>query len=346
MRLHPGAVPQGGAYWSLAPHREAGYFPSLTCIECAIQALLQINLHGDYTGNPALALIDDETALARLRGHLQIDGEIILWSAFWAAISSLMTGKPLDELISIPPEFVPDTGVGGAGAAPEGRMRSDSEIARALQAEIDGESFMPLVPTGPGSTHFPSSGVKASSGSSGGAGGASALDFSALFANANNPGTTSKAVGTNPFDTSAASLSAMESGWGGVQHVPSQSQQPVSAAKAESEGGTRQRSDSEIARELQEQWYAEDGFPAYSDQDFDAGVTRQKHSLSMDVNPGRPEDTLLDDLPDLVPADDAYATPSHKRPYAEEGGFVAKMPATEAAGRVQDFDAALYARAR
>jgi hypothetical protein len=142
---------------------------SLLILACttASQALLQINLHGDYPDNPIQRIINDETALARLRGHLQIDGEIILWSAFWAGISSLMMGKPLDELISIPDlgsggmmVVAPEGGAGGA----EGRVRSDSEIARALQAEIDGEL-----------TQAPANVVKTSSS------GASALDFSALF---------------------------------------------------------------------------------------------------------------------------------------------------------------------
>ena len=45
---------------------------------------------------------DNEVELARLRGHLQIDGGIILWSSFWENVSRLITKQTtLDALINI-----------------------------------------------------------------------------------------------------------------------------------------------------------------------------------------------------------------------------------------------------
>jgi hypothetical protein len=297
-----------------------------------LQALLQINLHGDYPDSPIQRIINDETALARLRGHLQIDGEIILWSAFWAGISSLMMGKPLDELISIP-----DLGSGGmmvaapegGAAGAEGRIRSDSEIARALQAEIDGEL-----------TQAPANVVKTSSS------GASALDFSALFSGFGSATAVNTAASaSNSRGGPNAPGGAAATGWGASQPQQTQTQ---SGAKSEAPTATaaRPRSDSEVARELQEQFYAEDGFPAYSEDNFSAAAglaTRQTHSLSMDVNPGRPQDTLMDDdLPALLPVEEPYSTP-RKRPHAEEGGYVGKMPAIDLTGGP---DSSAFARNR
>ena len=59
----------------------------------------------------------------RLKSYLQIEEGIILWSTFWETVSQLMTGATLDEVISNDKDV---------------RKRSDSEIARELQAEFDG----------------------------------------------------------------------------------------------------------------------------------------------------------------------------------------------------------------
>jgi len=69
------------------------------------------------------------TDLARLRGHMRIEGEIILWSSFWSNVSNLMSGKSLEQLLSNVVDLT-------------GRARSDSEMARAMQAEMDGFGAM------------------------------------------------------------------------------------------------------------------------------------------------------------------------------------------------------------
>jgi hypothetical protein len=291
-----------------------------------LQALENINLHGDYPDSAIQNILQSETDLARLRGHLQIDGEIILWSSYWAGISSLMSGKSLDELISIPPGLetpnslaliVPEDSskFGSSAQGTGGRMRSDSELAREMQAELDGEMYPPLTSSGPSSTGNMSSGL-------------SALDFSALTRQFNNfPGTTGIASQDWP-QTSGVKASAAPA------PAPAASASSSSSAAAPA---MRPRSDSEIARELQAEWdrealdTAETGsyFPSYGD-DFpgNAGITtRQKHSLSMDVQPGAPEDYPTD-LPDLIPAD-AFSTPN-KKAHTGDGEFNAKMPADAA----------------
>lgn len=47
-----------------------------------------------------LPIVNDELSLAQLRGHLQIDGEIIIWSTFWSNVSKIMVGETLDSIIS------------------------------------------------------------------------------------------------------------------------------------------------------------------------------------------------------------------------------------------------------
>ena len=76
-----------------------------------------------------ISFVDDEIALARLRGHLQLDGGIIIWSTFWESISRLMTGTVLDDLFTVPKK----TETEAVGT----RERSDSDFARELQAEFD-----------------------------------------------------------------------------------------------------------------------------------------------------------------------------------------------------------------
>ena len=97
-------------------------------------------------------VVGDAHQLARLRGHLQIEGEIILWSSFWESISKLLSKQAtVDSLI----DGAGSAAVGGAnddadsmdvlapGAGYTGRMqRSDSDLARQLQAELDGSVVM------------------------------------------------------------------------------------------------------------------------------------------------------------------------------------------------------------
>ena len=47
-------------------------------------------------------VVDNDIELARLRGHLQIDGGIILWSSFWENVSQLISKRTtLDSMINI-----------------------------------------------------------------------------------------------------------------------------------------------------------------------------------------------------------------------------------------------------
>ena len=286
-------------------------------------------MHGDYAHSPIQTILQSETDLARLRGHLQIDGEIILWSAFWVSISSLMTGKTLDDLISIPPEST-EAGAGSMIPAGDGstRLRSDSEVARQLQAEIDGELFVPI------STPTTTSTSNANLASS-----ISALNFSSLSGQFNIPGF--GGTSTEPVSSSGGMKS------GGIATTAASAMDvdaPATAGNAGWDAPVLQRSDSELARELQAQWDAEergaggDYFQDFGTDPFDstgagAGTTRQQHSLSMDVNPGRPDD-YLDDLPDLLPVSntgtDAGTTQSHSASSASTEP-VSKMPANSSA---------------
>jgi hypothetical protein len=87
-----------------------------------------------------LQVVHDDTALARIKAHLRIDGDIILWGTFWINISRLMTGSSVDDLF-----VLPDTlDLASAPSESYSRPRSDSEVARALQAELDGTMSQPV----------------------------------------------------------------------------------------------------------------------------------------------------------------------------------------------------------
>ena len=77
---------------------------------------------------------DDGTCVARLRGHLQVDGGIIIWSTFWENISRLMSGTALDDL------FVSQSHNSQNVQTMEGRVRSDSDYARELEEGFNGAS--------------------------------------------------------------------------------------------------------------------------------------------------------------------------------------------------------------
>jgi hypothetical protein len=97
-------------------------------------------------------IVSDAYVLARLRGHLQIDGEIILWSTFWESISRLLSKQAtVDTLIDGTASVVvggkDDDGDSMDVVVPRDtvsgqRPRSDSELARQLQAELDGSVVM------------------------------------------------------------------------------------------------------------------------------------------------------------------------------------------------------------
>jgi hypothetical protein len=91
---------------------------------------------------------NDSHALLRLKEHVQIEGNIILWSSFWKAISQLMVGTPLDDVIAgdsasrprsdsaVARELQDELNNGG------GRQRSDSDLAREMQAEWNNDAVI------------------------------------------------------------------------------------------------------------------------------------------------------------------------------------------------------------
>jgi hypothetical protein len=114
---------------------ECGYIPS----DKLQEVMEMIGTHREYDAHPIFEIVYDVVELARLRGHLQIDGEIILWTAFWVNVSKLMMGESLDNLIqcAVPSEGISGKADNSGGGGSGGRKRSDSEIARQLQAELD-----------------------------------------------------------------------------------------------------------------------------------------------------------------------------------------------------------------
>lgn len=153
---------------------ECGFIASSQLVDI----LTHLRQHRDLAFHPFLASIlrpDHDMDLARLRGLLQVDGEIILWSNFWIHLSQLLSGTPLDALIdrqslaqasaAVAPASGPSAGtstsipaISGenaqgtssqgfnadpflASSDPYGRPRSDSEVARELQAQFDSQPF-------------------------------------------------------------------------------------------------------------------------------------------------------------------------------------------------------------
>lgn len=93
---------------------------------------------------------DDSVELSRLRGLCQVDGEIVLWQGFWTLVSQLLTGRAtLDELSSRQPQqTAADAFAMDVDDAGDTRPRSDSDYARMLQAEFDGQQS-PAAPVQP-----------------------------------------------------------------------------------------------------------------------------------------------------------------------------------------------------
>lgn len=79
-------------------------------------------------------ILGDEEDVARLRGYLTTDGDIIIWSKFWETVSRLCIGASLEDIIDAPMQ--------GAMGIEDGetRQRSDSDIAREMQQQFDNES--------------------------------------------------------------------------------------------------------------------------------------------------------------------------------------------------------------
>ena len=179
-------------------------FKSIDSSECGF---IPCDRLGEALRALELPAAQDETWLARLRGHLKIDGDIILWSSFWMCVSRLMVGASLDDVIESPVGVGDDVVMagqettGGGGARP----RSDSDMARELQAELNGETL--------------------------GGAGASSSGGNNMFVNGGSDSNNNNLAITFRNDL-------MDDGASG-----------------------RPRSDSEIARAMQEEWNADDGVP-------------------------------------------------------------------------------------
>jgi len=138
---------------------ECGYIPADKLQQVLEAVVAGGDCEEDRAGLCRLqAILADPVELARLRGHLRVDGHIIIWGGFWVAVSRLLGGEAsLDSLISEAGGdlAVPDTPPASPPSkkrhpsptpffrpshdAPPVRGRSDSELARELQCQLDGE---------------------------------------------------------------------------------------------------------------------------------------------------------------------------------------------------------------
>lgn len=103
-------------------------------------------------------LANDPAAMSALTAFMETAGAgIVLWDDFWRAVSRLMTGASLESVIGGQPTPV-EQPVSQSGNRP----RSDSDVARELQAELDGlTDVTPMdVDPGPFSAQQGSSGFK------------------------------------------------------------------------------------------------------------------------------------------------------------------------------------------
>lgn len=81
-----------------------------------------------------------QTDVQRFASFVQLDGGLILWSTFWENISKILTGTPLDTLLNS--QQITRTANSTVSNTPlSQRPRSDSEIARELQANFDSNPF-------------------------------------------------------------------------------------------------------------------------------------------------------------------------------------------------------------
>jgi hypothetical protein len=81
--------------------------------------------------------INDDYDISRLRQFLSFDSDIILWSTFWEHVSKLSSGAALESVLSSTSTLAQNDSVIDLWTD-NNRERSDSEIARQLQAEFDG----------------------------------------------------------------------------------------------------------------------------------------------------------------------------------------------------------------
>lgn len=107
---------------------ECGFIPN-TKLQEALFFIDEANLY---------EILGDEEDVARLRGYLTTDGDIIIWSKFWETVSRLCVGASLEDVIDAPMQGTMIGAEGNGGA--ETRPRSDSDIAREMQLQFDNES--------------------------------------------------------------------------------------------------------------------------------------------------------------------------------------------------------------
>jgi hypothetical protein len=201
----------------------------------------------------------DSVKLARLRGLCQVDGEIILWQGFWTQCSQLLTGRAtLDDLATASHQKQSHSGLGAAAVdlsmfmdEDDGvsgpRSRSDSEIARMLQAEFDQQQqgHQPIASTST-QQRIPPSATSATSN-------VASLDFSTLLGfprTSNNDGSSGGNGGNNIQLYMHTGSSFNNSNIGSNSN---------SSDVRSTENSNRPRSDSEVARELQAQFDLEMG---------------------------------------------------------------------------------------
>jgi len=208
-----------------------------------------------------LPIVGDAVAMGQLRTLLAMDGDLILWQTFWEVISQLMSGiKTLEALVA-------DSGVISTtttttttttnstataarlmgGAANGGtRPRSDSDIAREMQQEFDfGEA--PAVNVSP-APKAPRAG---------------GLDFSALLGTSQS---STAATGSSSSATPVAALGGLDFSalLGAAAQAPASAPAPAPApapAFMSTPGPAPMlvKTDSVLARELQQQFDSEDG---------------------------------------------------------------------------------------
>ena len=134
-------------------------FKSVDAAECGFIPSDKLQLALMNIDDPTVyEILGEEEDVARLRGHLNSDGDIIIYSAFWETVSRLITGESLDLIMDdqasrAAAEMVvnmaePPSAGQGQGLTPStaGLPRTDSQIARELQAQFDAPGGDPPPP--------------------------------------------------------------------------------------------------------------------------------------------------------------------------------------------------------
>lgn len=83
-------------------------------------------------------LLQSEANVSQLRSKIEMDGGIVLWSSFWQSVSQLMSGSPVGAVlcsVAVAPLLLTN------GPSLAGRGRSDSDVARQLQDELNSSYF-------------------------------------------------------------------------------------------------------------------------------------------------------------------------------------------------------------